>query len=41
VSVLFDRSAIEAVMRAQPFPPFPLDYAGRGLTVHLRFTFRE
>jgi protein TonB len=38
---LFDRSALEAITRAQPFPPFPPGYAGRGLTVHLKFTFRE
>ncbi len=38
---LFDRSALEAITRAQPFPPFPPGYAGRGLTVHMKFTFRE
>jgi protein TonB len=34
---LFDRSAREAVLRAQPFPPLPPGYGGRWLTVHLRF----
>ncbi|MBM3317901.1 MAG: TonB C-terminal domain-containing protein [Candidatus Eisenbacteria bacterium] len=38
---LFDRSAVEAVQRAQPLPPFPPAYQGRWLTVHLKFTFQE
>ena len=38
---IFDRSALEAITRAQPFPPFPPGFAGRGLTVHMKFTFRE
>lgn len=38
---LFDRSTQEAVLRAQPFPPFPPGYAGRWLTVHLRFAHGE
>jgi TonB family protein len=33
----FDRSAREAVMRAQPFPPLPSTYGGRWLMVHLKF----
>ncbi len=35
----FDKSAQEAVMRAQPFPPFPPAYRGQWLTLHLRFVF--
>ncbi|MCK4412214.1 MAG: TonB C-terminal domain-containing protein [Candidatus Eisenbacteria sp.] len=35
----FDRSAAEAILRAQPYPPFPPAYGGRWLTVHLRFRF--
>jgi TonB family protein len=38
---IFDRSALDAIMRAQPFPPFPPGYGGRSLTVHMKFTFRE
>jgi TonB family protein len=37
---LFDRSAVEAVRRAQPLPPFPPAYRGRWLTVHLKFTLQ-
>lgn len=36
---LFDRSAAEAIHRAQPYPPFPPAYRGRWLTIHLRFRF--
>jgi periplasmic protein TonB len=38
---IFDRSALEAITRAQPFPPFPAGFTGHGLTVHMKFTFRE
>lgn len=38
---VFDRSAVEAVQRAQPLPPFPPAYRGRWLTVHLRFSLQE
>ncbi len=34
---LFDRSAEEAVLVAQPFPPLPPRYSGQWLTLHLRF----
>jgi len=36
-AVLFDRSAADAVRRAQPLPPLPPGYGGRWLTLHLRF----
>jgi TonB family protein len=36
-SRFFDRSAQDAILRAQPFPPLPPRYGGRWLTVHLRF----
>ncbi|MFH1144887.1 MAG: TonB family protein [Candidatus Eisenbacteria bacterium] len=36
---LFDRTARDAVMRAQPFPPFPPAYRGRWITLHLRFIY--
>ncbi len=36
---IFDRSAREAVLRAQPFPPLPPAYGGRWLMVHLTFRF--
>ena len=35
----FDRSAQDAIMRAQPFPPFPPAYRGRWLTLHLKFVY--
>ncbi|MCK4305369.1 MAG: TonB family protein [Candidatus Eisenbacteria sp.] len=35
---LFNRSALDAVWQAQPFPSLPRTYEGRWLTVHLRFT---
>lgn len=41
VVALFDRSARDAVLAAQPFPPLPPGYGGRWLTVHLRFALSE
>jgi TonB family protein len=38
---LFDRSALEAIQSAQPFPPLPPAYAGDWLTVHLRFIYTD
>jgi len=37
----FDRSEVEAVLRAQPFPPLPSGYDGSWITVHLRFRASE
>ncbi len=38
---LFDMSAQQAVMSAQPLPPLPPAYGGEWLTVHLRFIYTE
>lgn len=39
--VVYDRSAHEALVRAQPLPPLPATYSGRWLTVHLRFRIAD
>ena len=39
--VVYDRSAHEALVRAQPLPPLPETYSGRWLTVHLRFRIAD
>ncbi len=41
VSLIYDRSAHEALLRAQPLPPLPATYQGRWLTVHLRFRIAD
>ncbi len=38
---LFDRSAVDAVLEAEPFPPLPPAYGGQSLTLHVRFVFTE
>jgi len=38
---LFDLSAQQAVMSAQPLPPLPPAYGGEWLTIHLRFIYTE
>lgn len=40
-SALYDRSAFEALVRAQPLQPLPATYQGRWLTVHLRFRIAD
>jgi TonB family protein len=38
---LFDLSAQQAVMSAQPLPPLPPAYGGEWLTIHLRFIYTD
>lgn len=40
-SALYDRSAHDALLRAQPLQPLPATYQGRWLTVHLRFRIAD
>lgn len=40
-SAFYDRSAHDALVRAQPLQPLPATYQGRWLTVHLRFRIAD
>jgi len=38
-NMVFDKSAYDAIMKSNPFPPLPYDFSGEKLGIHLAFSY--